>query len=402
MSEQEPRITSGRTAVALAGGILLALGLAFLLSRLDVLQRRQVVPGETLEIIDLAATVSAGDVTMVNISDDVGIELITPLPQGTRTPEGTGAPTAVPVFLPTCAAAPPGWTLYTVREGDTLPLLSLRFNITIDAIRRANCLNEVEEVVAGQRLFIDQGEAMPTAAATETTACPAPEGWTAYTLEAGDTLAELALARNTTASFIDRINCLDGQPLVPGRVIYLPPAIPPTSSPPPAQGRQPTGGTRPAASATPWPQPVPATARPTLLPSATRPLVTATRLSTVTATSAADPNTAPTQTPTAIPATLPATSTATRIQEPAPPASATFTATPAATQTATSLPSVTPSPTLLPSATATHTPSPQPPATATPSPAYPPPPTPTATATPTPTHTPTPTATPTPAPYPYP
>lgn len=387
------------TLVPLIGGILLALGLAFLLSRMDALQKRQVLPGQQIQIVDLEATISAGEVTLVNISGDVGIELITPLPGETRGPQGTPAGTPLPVFLPTCAAAPPGWTLITVSEGDTLAVLSLRFGVTITELRRANCLNEVEEIVPGQRLFVDQGDIAMTPQPSATANCVPPAGWTAYTFAANDSLPALALARNTTVSLIERINCLEDELLLPGRVIYLPSLSPPSSTPPP------TAVTRPALPKRATAAPTPAnTSRPvpiiTVTASPTRLVATATRLSTSTPTPLPAPDNAPTHTPSALPPAS-ATPTATPRTEPAPPATATLTPSPlpSATATKTIVPSATPSPTA--TATPTVTATLPPPATATSPPAYPPQP-PTFTPTPTQTPTATPTATPTPLPYPYP
>jgi LysM repeat protein len=59
----------------------------------------------------------------------------------------------------------------------------------------------------------------------------APSGWVLYTVQAGDTLFSLAAARGTTADEVMRVNCLSSSEIVTGQQFYLPPT-PCTPSPP--------------------------------------------------------------------------------------------------------------------------------------------------------------------------
>jgi LysM repeat protein len=63
------------------------------------------------------------------------------------------------------------------------------------------------------------------------TICPAPIGWKAYTIKAGDTLDGLALIYHINSADIRAANCLTTGILVPGSIIFLPPA--PTRTPTP-------------------------------------------------------------------------------------------------------------------------------------------------------------------------
>lgn len=401
MNDEPARALSFRAALLIAAGVVLALILAFLLSRLDALRTQQVLPSRPIEVIDLEATLSAVDVTIVNITGDVGIELITPgAISGTSTPMATLAGTAVPVFQPTCAAAPPGWSRYTLQEGDSLASLALRFGSTIQELQAANCLGPGQTVSAGQELFVEQGPPTPTVAATGD--CAPPAGWTEHIVSAGETLGGLAATRNTTVSLIMRVNCLEQTLVLPGDRVFLPSPLPTPTVSPPAQLPPTRLATPPVATATIGrPLSTAAVATPTV----TRSLATATRLATATATIAPEPDSVLTQAPPATAsatprATTPATATVAPAVSPVPSQTSTPPASPTATLTLspTATPTWTMTPTMTPSPTPTATIAPPPPS-ATPPPAYPGDP-PTATPTNTPTATPTATPTPTVAPYP--
>jgi hypothetical protein len=84
-------------------------------------------------------------------------------------------------------------------------------------------------------------------------ACRAPLGWFAYVVRPGDTIYALARRTGTDAETLRRANCLSGDSLAAGAVIYIPsppsrPVAPtwPTTAPPP-----------PAWPTTAWPTPVP-------------------------------------------------------------------------------------------------------------------------------------------------
>lgn len=53
--------------------------------------------------------------------------------------------------------------------------------------------------------------------------CTPPRGWLPYQVRAGDTLYNLAWRAGTSPLLIQQANCLVGETLTPGRIIYLPP-----------------------------------------------------------------------------------------------------------------------------------------------------------------------------------
>ncbi len=70
-----------------------------------------------------------------------------------------------------------------------------------------------------------------TASPVPPTNCPPPSGWVPVTIQAGDTLADLARRYNTLASALSDANCLFSSELIPGSIMYVPPLPTATSIP---------------------------------------------------------------------------------------------------------------------------------------------------------------------------
>jgi LysM repeat protein len=279
-------------------------------------------------------------------------------PTLSATPIATAAPTQANRLLPSCPR-PAGWSLYTVRRGDTLPALAWRSGMTTYALMQANCLSS-QVISAGQRLYVP-----PTFYATATPKpyqCGPPLSWTyLYRVQAGDTLYGLSRRFGVGIEAIRRANCLGGYQINIGQVLYMPQPPLYTSTP------------RPTATSTPVP-----TSTPTPVPS---PTLTPTAVPTVIPTGSPAPTATFTPVPTVIP-TTPVTPTVTFTPVP----TVVFTETPTLAPTLTPTP-VAPTATFTPAPTSTPTFTPEP-ATATFTPAPPPPTVPTET--PAPTETPTP------------
>ena len=99
-----------------------------------------------------------------------------------------------------------GYFEYTVRPGDTLWLLSLRYGTTVDAIKRLNGL-------AGDGLYIGQVLKIPT---------PEDYSYFEYTVRSGDTLWALARRYGTTVDAIKQLNGLTGDALRIGQILRIP------------------------------------------------------------------------------------------------------------------------------------------------------------------------------------
>lgn len=130
-----------------------------------------------------------------------------------------------------CAVAPlPGWGLYTVQPGDSLSALAAARNIPIEEVERRNCLASAD-ILQGQQLYLPL---LPTP--TPCAVAP-PSNWGLYTVQTGDTLFSLAAARGATADQVKQVNCLADETIQVGQQLYLPllPTPVPTIPPPPTQ-----------------------------------------------------------------------------------------------------------------------------------------------------------------------
>lgn len=117
---------------------------------------------------------------------------------------------------------PSGSFPYTIRSGDTLFNLAMRYNTTVEAIMAINPGIDPNNLQIGQRICIPGSQAPPTR-------CPA--GTFAYTIRSGDTLYNLAIRYNTTVEAIMRVNPgIDPNNLQIGQVICIPGSVVP---PPP-------------------------------------------------------------------------------------------------------------------------------------------------------------------------
>lgn len=112
---------------------------------------------------------------------------------------------------------PSGSFPYTIKAGDTLYLLAIRYNTTVSAIMRLNPGIDPNNLQIGQVICIPGTAPQP--------GCPS--GSFAYTIRAGDTLYMLAIRYNTTVEAIIRLNPgIDPNNLQIGQVICIPMGCP--------------------------------------------------------------------------------------------------------------------------------------------------------------------------------
>jgi LysM repeat protein len=134
----------------------------------------------------------------------------TPSPQ-TWTPTQTTSPLYCPV--------PSGWVAYTVRTGDTVEGLALRYKITTTAITRANC-QITGNLLPGMVIYL------PSLPTRTPVACGAPRYWVIYIVQKGDTLFHLGQIYGIPYSQIQRANCLVNFNIQVGQLLYVPPWTP--------------------------------------------------------------------------------------------------------------------------------------------------------------------------------
>ena len=77
-----------------------------------------------------------------------------------------------PTPMPTPCGPPVDWVRYRVQSGDTLYSLSRRYGVSLDILRRANCLDS-DAIYVGQWLWVPPVTPIPSPSATHTTS-PTP------------------------------------------------------------------------------------------------------------------------------------------------------------------------------------------------------------------------------------
>lgn len=101
----------------------------------------------------------------------------------------------------TSTPKPPATTTYTVKRGDTLYSIARRYNTTVAKIASANNIKNVNTIRVGQVLKIPGTASTPPAATT-------------YTVKRGDTLYSIAQRYNTTVSKLQSLNNISNPNLI--------------------------------------------------------------------------------------------------------------------------------------------------------------------------------------------
>jgi LysM repeat protein len=100
-----------------------------------------------------------------------------------------------------------GQTVHVVQAGENLYRISLRYNVTMQAIAAANGINNLNLIYVGQRLVIPTGGTAPQPGPTATPNPGNPGGTpSVYVVQRGDTLGRIAQRFATTAQAIASAN----------------------------------------------------------------------------------------------------------------------------------------------------------------------------------------------------
>lgn len=211
-------------------------------------------PGDTLFRVSRAHGLSVEELQALNGLEGTAIEVGQQLRLSDRVPMPPRAPapatplptdpapvTSAPTPAPTDASA--SATTHVVAPGETLFRIALRYNTTVDEIRRLNVI-EGDRIEVGQRLRVSGAAASgapPVAAGGA--AVPAPirsapaREWSitdttvpadlVHFVEPGETLYSIAAAYGLPVSALTAANALSTAPLDPGTPLYLPEAVDP-------------------------------------------------------------------------------------------------------------------------------------------------------------------------------
>ena len=143
-------------------------------------------------------------------------------------------PTAPAVDPAPVAPAQPEYTIYVVQSGDYLAKISKKFNVTINAIKRANPSIKNDVVRIGQKLKIPGKVDVPAAAVTAAPAATAVKksakaafvpytGATKeYIVKSGDTLGSVAYGNGINIRQLKELNGLTKDTLRVGQKIRIP------------------------------------------------------------------------------------------------------------------------------------------------------------------------------------
>jgi len=82
--------------------------------------------------------------------------------QATATPRATSTPRATATPIPTVCRSRTDWETYTVKQGDTLGKIAQATGSNVTVLATANCITNVNNVIAGQRIVVPRQPNTPT------------------------------------------------------------------------------------------------------------------------------------------------------------------------------------------------------------------------------------------------
>ncbi len=130
------------------------------------------------------------------------------------------APTATPVPVVVQPANPTLPPTYTVRTGDTLFEIAVRYGVTTEAIAQLNGITNVNSIRVGQVLVLPQGARLQFGTGGPVTR---PAGSFQYVVQPGDYVELLSIRFGTSIEAIDEANDLENVGRIfPGQVLVIP------------------------------------------------------------------------------------------------------------------------------------------------------------------------------------
>lgn len=137
---------------------------------------------------------------------------------------------------PTPTPTPQGRRTHLIRPGETLTTIALRYGVSVNALMEANSLTNSDFLSTGQELIIpDEPTATPGPTAT-----PTPQGQRIHRVQSGESLISIALRYDAPLTDLMRVNGLDNFDIIRvGQELIIPDksTATPTGTPTP-QGRR--------------------------------------------------------------------------------------------------------------------------------------------------------------------
>lgn len=229
------RLSPARAALALLGLLTLVL-----IAR--AVAPRPPAPSPSSETMVAAAVIATATPTAT----------ATLTPTDTPTPPSTSTSTATPTDTATPTPVPP--RIYVIQPGDTLLEIADQHDVSVEAILAANPGISETRLQLDQEIIIPWPTPTPSATANESTAPTTLEASAAptgqpntfiYTVQAGDTLLDIAIRYDVPVETLRQLNGLPNDRLQAGQTLAVP-------LPTPTPTRTPT----PGPSATPTPRPL--------------------------------------------------------------------------------------------------------------------------------------------------
>lgn len=238
--------------IALAAALVAPLGAAAQSADVYVVR-----PGDTLFRISRAHDVPVEEIRRLNrlegdyisVGQTLRLSDRVPLPNRAAPAAGGTPAAAEPAGEPPAEEpAAPAARVHVVEPGETLFRIALRYDTTVEALRRLNAI-QGDQIEVGQRLVV--GGARPGAPAiadaAPSGAAPAvpvrfgePREWSVtdttvpadlvHFVEPGETLVSIAAAYNVSVAALAAENALSTAPLAPGTPVYLPAAVDPAEA----------------------------------------------------------------------------------------------------------------------------------------------------------------------------
>lgn len=163
---------------------------------------------------------------------------------------------------PASVPAEPETTNYIVQRGDYLAKISKRFNVKLDALRKANPQIKDDKIMIGQTIKIpgrvEVGEQKIPEGAFKKPAVreykPYSGATRDYVVKSGDTLGAIAYGNGINIRQLKELNGLSGDMIRVGQTLKIPaapaaaaPAAAPAAAAKPVQAKKPAGTVRPVA-----------------------------------------------------------------------------------------------------------------------------------------------------------